>query len=215
MVDSLAARRFSAAALIALAFSIPASAQILSVIAPEWLNHASRLRHYCCSESFASITRAGRDLDAVDSLFSRALCIADGNVADALLATAIACIDHPVIHVKLGIVTLPIPLVIEDMDLYRCAHNHLPTRLFFDSPKEGDGDKLQHFFGSAYLQWVSDSRMIAGFIGGAIETLEPTLVVGGADDPRDLRADKAGQTFALLIKNHTYVPPSAVLKMVR
>jgi len=71
------------------------------------------------------------------------------------------------------------------------------------------------FFGSAYLQWVTDSRMFAGFAGSMVETLEPTLIVGGADDPRDLVADKAGQAFALLIHSRSYIPPSAVLREVR
>lgn len=189
--------------------------RLLGPFKPMWLQHASLLRHYLCTDAYGALSHTGHDRDAVDSLFAHAMMIADNNIGDALLAAAVACFDHPSIGIKLGIVTLPVPLSVEDDSLFTCARSHLPAKLFFDSPPEGDRDKLQHFFGSAYLQWITNSNVATGIVGNGIELLEPGLVVGGTDDPRDVRADKAGQAFAILIGNYYYVAPSVILEMVR
>ena len=217
MVAARATVRFFAglAAVIALAVPVRAQSGLLGPLKPAWLHHAGMLRQYMCSEGFGKLTGTGRDREAVDSMFAHAMTIADNDIADALLACAVASFDHARINVRLGFFKLPMPLTIDSDSLAACARAHLPSKIFLDTPPEGDRDKLQHFFGSAYVQWVTNSSGIATLLGHSVESLEPALIEGGVDDPRDMRANKAGQAFAILISSYYYVAPSVVLEMVR
>lgn len=203
------------AALTVCASAAQGQSGLLGPLKPSWLHHAGQLRRYICSERFRGLVGAGRDRDAVDSIFANAMMIADNDVADALLAATVACFDHTTIHVRLGLFTLPVPLSIDTDSIDACTRANLPSRLFQDTPREGDRDKLQHFFGSAYIQWISNSTAATGLFGKGIEWLEPALIVGGSDDERDIRADKLGQAFAILISNYYYVAPSVILDMAR
>ncbi|HLF20549.1 MAG TPA: hypothetical protein VI704_07150, partial [Bacteroidota bacterium] len=61
--------------------------------------------------------------------------------------------------------------------------------------EKGDKDKLQHFFASAYLSYASESQDFTRTTGNLVEWGEANFVVGGADDPRDKRANKQGEAF--------------------
>jgi hypothetical protein len=96
-------------------------------------------------------------------------------------------------------------------------HN-LPSRLYEDSPVSGvgDRDKLQHFFGSAYIAYVSGSPELARATGNFVEWGEARMIVGGADDARDRRANKQGETFGHdLIYVKTLLPSDYLTLPVR
>lgn len=200
---------------IALTGSVHAQSFLLESLKPRWLATAGTLRDYIRSDAFAGAERAGNDLAATDMIFSNALTITNGNTCDALLACAVACFDHRTIFFKLIFFNLPFPLSFESDSEYHARYAHLPSKLFYDTPPEGDRDKLQHFFGSAYLEWESHSHTFTAAIGNGVELLEPALLVGGENDERDKRANKAGAAFAMLLEQHPDIRPSMILKLIR
>ena len=172
-------------------------------------------RSFIREGAFARMEHFRGDLAAMDSIFSLALVVNDFNVGDALLSATTGCFDHKTIYVKLPFFNMPVPLTFESDSDFQTRYNHLPAHLFTDTPPEGDRDKLQHFFGSAFIAWTTHSHSLATAIGDAIEILEPPLIVGGDNDPRDKRANRSGAAFALLLQTYPALPPSAVLKLVR
>ena len=89
------------------------------------------------------------------------------------------------------------PLTFEEDSMFAARVNNLPSHVYADTQAgaAGDKDKLQHFFGSAYLAFASESPGLTRTTGDFIEWLESKIVVGGADDPRDKRANRQGKSF--------------------
>jgi hypothetical protein len=109
-----------------------------------------------------------------------------------------ASVEHQNIDIRMPLVgSVRMPLSFEEDSLFKSRINNLPVRVYPDSPNDahGDKDKLQHFFGSAYLAYASESPEFARSTGNVVEWGEAQFVVGGADDPRDRRANKQGARF--------------------
>jgi len=107
--------------------------------------------------------------------------------------------DHREFGVRLPLFgpVLWFPLTSEFADTFRARLDALPSRLYADTPggRAGDRDKLQHFFGSAFLTVLFESADAADRVGQFIEIGEDMFVVGGVNDPRDMRANRQGQAF--------------------
>jgi hypothetical protein len=179
----------------------------LELLKPAWLTAAGGLRAAMREQAFAARARSNGAM-AVDDIFEMAMRASDGDIGTALLAATTACFDHRMIHVKLGPLRIPVPLNLESDSLAACTHASLPSQLFDDSPPDGDRDKLQHFFGSAYIAWSTRIPAVADAAGVMIELVEPALIDGGANDPRDLRANRAGRAFAGGFDDESYIVPS-------
>lgn len=149
------------------------------------------------------------DLDRIDLIYRRALVEADGDPDRALFAALMAVFEHRTIPFSFG---LQIPLTLEPMEEFRRRLSHLPHHLFSDRPAGGDQDKLQHFFASAWLAHALDSREIADLFGIGIEIGEDLFIVGGANDDRDLRANRLGQHFAALLREYPDAMPSMMFR---
>ncbi len=156
-----------------------------------------------------------RDVLLVDAIYCKSRTLSDGKnkngLAEALLSCALACMTHKTIPLTFGV---KIPLTLESDSLHRTRVRQLPKRLFTDTPTHeplGDADKLQHFFGSAYLTLILNSGTLADGIGTLIERGETGLVEGEDYDPRDVRANRLGQAFALLLEECPDALPSSVL----
>jgi hypothetical protein len=105
-----------------------------------------------------------------------------------------------------------LPLTSEFEDEFQERIDNLPSAIYSDSPPEtGDSDKLQHFFGSAFLAFVSESRETAQRVGVFVEWGEDRFIVGGAVDERDLRANLQGQMFGLALLEEPRSRPSTFL----
>jgi len=130
-----------------------------------------------------------------------------------LLLAALATFDHRTIRLKVPIFVLTIPLSDESEKEFNTRVNNLPVQLLPDSPKNrfGDRDKLQHFFGSAFITYVFNTADGAERIGYAIEQGEHAAIVGGDRDVRDIHADMMGQQFGLALMNNPYRYPSEFL----
>ena len=147
------------------------------------------------------------DLARLDMIYVRAVNEARGDIGRALLASLVAVFEHKTIPLSFG---LHIPLTLEPEELFRQRVARLPRALFADRPGGDDSDKLQHFFGSAWLAWSLDNGEMADLIGIGIEIGEDAFIRGGVNDLRDIRANRLGQLFAELLRQHPHLLPSAL-----
>jgi hypothetical protein len=165
---------------------------------PQLIRDTKDIRSYLRDERFAELLRRCGDLRAVDGIFQKALRVAEFSIARALFLSMMACMEHQNVEVDVPVVgAVGLPLTFEEDSLFKSRIHNLPSRLYEDSPGSGlgDRDKLQHFFGSAYIAYVSGSPELARATGNFVEWGEARMIVGGADDVRDRRANKQGETF--------------------
>lgn len=149
------------------------------------------------------------DLDRLDAIWLRALQESDGNTDRAIFATLMAVFEHRTIPFTFG---LHLPLTLEPMEDFRKRYAHLPAHLFADQPAGHDQDKLQHFFASAWIARNIDNRSIADLFGLGVEVGEDMFIRGGMNDPRDMRANRLGQDFAMLLRRYPDALPSAMFR---
>ncbi|HCV41921.1 MAG TPA: hypothetical protein DGH68_00435 [Bacteroidetes bacterium] len=185
------------------------------VFIPKFLQDEYRLKEYICSEEFASFRLAYGDLNAVDAIFDRAMKLSWNNVYEGLLLSFLCTLEHRNFGVKLPLLgpLVWLPLTSEFQDEFRHRVNALPVRIYDDTPPgmHGDRDKLQHFFGSAFVTYMTESREAAERMGTFIEWGEDRFVVDGSLDQRDLRANVQGQNFGNWLLNDASVLPSRFL----
>jgi hypothetical protein len=163
---------------------------------PKLVLDTRKIRSYIRDPRFKELTQRCGDLRAVDGIYLKALKIADHDIARALFLSLMGTLEHQSVEFKVPLLgVLGVPLTFEEDSLFRCRKENLPAGLYPDTPPEGDKDKLQHFFASAYLAYSSDSPEMAKQSGNFVEWGESKFIVGGTDDPRDTRANKHGEAF--------------------
>ena len=183
-------------------------------VLPAVMRDEIALKHYIRDPRFLQLRRQCNDTMAVDAIFGRALEIADGATSHALLIATLATFDHFRLGIRIPIIgTLYLPLTAESEAHYKERYVHLPRRVLPDSigRRRADRDKLQHFFGSAFLTYVFGSRSVARAFGDFVEWGEPLFIVGGDFDERDKYANRLGQEFGMRLLDGEEVVPSDVL----
>jgi hypothetical protein len=189
---------------------------LFPILLPKILADVTRLREYIQTDDFAAIRRAAGDTRAVDALYDRARELSWGNTYEALLVSTFATMEHRRIGVRLPIVgpLVWIPLTSEFEDDFRSRIRSLPSRMYADTPPgiAGDRDKLQHFFGSAFLTCFLESQAGADRIGEFVEWGEERFIVDGVNDDRDRRANWQGQQFGLTLMEDPDARPSVFLR---
>jgi hypothetical protein len=171
----------------------------------------TELKSYIRSTLFRRFRRSFGDRKAVDAIYVRAMTLTNNNTALALLLSAFACFDQQDVGIRNPVFNLVFPLADESYEDFSARVKNLPSRLYADTPHEGDRDKLQHFFGSAFLTYISESRASADRIGEFIEEGENAFIIGGVEDNRDRRANRQGQLFATALFDNNLQYPSAFL----
>jgi hypothetical protein len=175
------------------------------VFTPDLIKETKQIRAYVRDQRFAELIKRCGDVRAMDFIYLKALKISDHNITRALFLSMIGCLDHRNVDLKVPVIgAIGVPLTFEADSLFKVRYGNLPSRFYDDTPPEGDKDKLQHFFGSAYIAFASESRELARTSGDLIEWGEARFVVGGVDDPRDRRSNKQGERFGhdlLTVKN--------------
>ena len=197
--------------------NIPVAISFLSmVILPKVLQDEYVLKDYIRGDEFARFRKGYGDLAAVDAIFDRAMRLSWNNIYEALLISSFAVMEHPRFGVRLPLVgpLLWVPLTAEFEDDFRVRTGSLPSCLYPDTPPGGGGDrdKLQHFFGSAFLAYTFESRTAADRVGEFIEWGEEKFIVDGALDERDFRANRQGQQFGLRLLDDPLALPGAFLQ---
>jgi hypothetical protein len=179
------------------------------ILIPKVFADVNALRWYIRSDEFARLCSERGDLEAVDAIFEESSRLCWGNRGEALYAATMATMDHRQVGVRVPLLgpVLWFPLTSEFEEEYMERVENLPSDLYPDSPPgpAGDRDKLQHFFGSAFLTFISGTTETAEEAGRFVEWGEGAFIVEGRPDDRDLRADRHGQEFGLRL----YLDPGA------
>jgi hypothetical protein len=182
---------------------------------PKVIQDGYQLKDYIRGEEFASIRSQRGDLNAVDAIFAEAMRLSWNNAYEALMIATVATMDHSKFGMRLPGVgpLLWFPLTSEDGEEFHSRVSALPRLLYADSPNQtnGDRDKLQHFFGSAFLTYIFESRDAAQRFGDFVEWGEDKVIVDGALDERDHRANKHGQEFGLALLEDKIAKPSSYI----
>jgi hypothetical protein len=188
------------------------------LVFPKVIQDDALLKEYVRSDEFARLRREAGDLCAVDALFTEAMRLSWNNAYEALFITLLATMDHRRFGVKVPLLgpLLWVPLTAEFPDEFQRRIDALPRRLYDDSPVRGAGDrdKLQHFFGSAFITYLFESRAAAERMGEFIEWGEEQVIVDGSLDERDFRANRQGQQFGLRLLEEKGTLPSAFFRFV-
>jgi hypothetical protein len=192
---------------------VPALMTFLSpLLIPKVLQDCYMLKAYVRSDELGSERAAHGDLYAVDCVFDRAMRLCWNNVYEALFVSACALMDHQRVGVRIPLIgaILWFPLTSEFDGEFRARVDALPSSLYADTPPGygGDRDKLQHFFGSAFLTAVTESAEGADRFGLFIEWGEEHFIVGGVNDERDVRANRQGESFGLHLLSDPDTRPS-------
>jgi hypothetical protein len=187
---------------------------IEDAVTPDLIKDTRRMREYIRDPRFGILLKRCGDMRAVDAIYLKALKVADHNIARALFLSLMGTLEHRDVDLKIPILgSLGVPLTFEEDSLFNSRYKNLPSRLYVDTPPEGDRDKLQHFFGSAYLAYASESRDLARTSGDLVEWGEAKLIVGGVDDARDRRANLHGERFGHDLLTVSNLLPSDYLSM--
>ena len=186
------------------------------LVFPKIIQDGYRLKEYIVSEEFARVRRERGDAAAVDAIFERASTLSWNNYYEALLISLVATMDHRRFGVRLPVLgpLLWAPLTSEFPEEFAGRVNALPSKLYADTPvgEAGDRDKLQHFFGSAFLTYLFESSEVAERFGTFVEMGEEAFIVDGVLDERDFRANKQGEEFGLRLLEDGHACPSSFLK---
>ncbi len=185
---------------------------ISPLLIPKVIADCALLRNYIRSDEFAVFRAAHGDLSGVDAIFREAYRLSWRNPAEALLISALATFDHRRVGVRLPIVgpLLWLPLTSEFQEEFNERLRALPSKLYPDTPPGigGDRDKLQHFFGSAFLAYTMEDNDPAERVGDFIEWGEERFIVGGVNDVRDQRSNAQGRRFGLRFREDESIQPS-------
>ena len=189
---------------------------LLAVLPTAVIAHGLELKEFVRSDEFAALRKRVGDARAVDAIFVRSMQLTDNNTGIALLISAAATFDHDVVGVKNPVFSIYFPLTSESDDDFRLRRSRLPAHFYDDSPRgaAGDRDKLQHFFGSAFLSYALGSTDAAGRFGDFVERGEDAFIIGGERDERDYRANRQGQLFASALEEDNHRYPSEFFRAV-
>jgi hypothetical protein len=169
-----------------------------------------KLREFIRSDDFKKFKEKFGDRSAVDLIYKKALVLCDYNLADALLVSGLATLDHRKINFKLPILGLKLPIFLtsESENDFKKRVENLPAHIFNDTIN--DKDKLQHFFLSAYLAYLNGGRKTADRVGILIEEGEK-IGLSLVRDERDILANRCGQSFGLSLHKNPFALPSRFL----
>jgi hypothetical protein len=187
---------------------------LVRYLAPENVRTAAVLQDYVRDTMFLHLRMKFGDAAAIDAIYRQALYLTEDDQGEALLIAAGGVLEHFRLGIRIPIFgVLTLPLTLESVDQFRMRYRNLPSRVFSDSADtvSNDKDKLQHFFGSAYLAFTEGWDKIAEHIGDWIERGEESFIVGGRDDVRDRKANALGREFGLLLLDDAFAVPSDVL----
>lgn len=186
---------------------------LLTLFPPFLLQYGIELKQFIRSDTFQKIRESMSEVKSVDAIYVRAMQLTHNNTGIALLLSTLATFDHRILQFNVPIFSFAIPLSDESGEEFTRRVNNLPIHLFSDSPNNryGDRDKLQHFFGSAFITFAFESRGLAERIGLAIEHGERSIIIGGALDDRDMHVNTYGQQFGTALIDNPYRYPSEFL----
>ncbi len=172
------------------------------------------ISEFIASDYFKDLSKSNTDLALVDTIYLRAVHFKNYDYSEALLALTFAAIPYRKVPIRIPLlnIRLKYPLTSAGDSVFHIKNQNLPKELYLDTPTGdyGDKDKLAHFFGSAYISYISKIFDLGNLIGYFVESFEQKFKVQSAADPRDMRTNNLGQFFGRILKRNKSVLPSQV-----
>jgi len=173
------------------------------------------LSEFIASEYFVELKNTNSDLSLVDSMYLRAIEYYNYDYQDALLALTFATVPFRRIPLVVPLIKARIyyPLISSSDSISNFKNLNLPGRLFYDTPddKEGDKDKLAHFFGNAFIGYQESVLKLAGVFGYFVEVFEEDFKVDSKVDFRDIDVNWYGVLFGDMLEINKKILPSQVM----
>lgn len=183
-----------------------------SSLLPNLFQHQVRLKEYIRDPRFYALRKEYDDSLAVDAIFDHAMLLSEGNAKEALWICLFSVMDHRSMGFRVPLIgTIYLPLTFESDSVFKVRRTNLPKKVLNDMVVTSDKDKLQHFFGSAFLAYETNSNSFVEWVGNLLEIGENKFVVGGNDDPRDKMANAKGREFGLGLQKDNSLLPSDIL----
>lgn len=186
---------------------------MITLFPPFLFQNISEMKSFVRSDEFSEFKNQNGDLAAVDEIFHHAYKITRGNTSIALLLCTSATLDHYTLSIRVPILNIYIPLSDETKEEFQRRVDNLPAQIYPNSPKtkHGDRDKLQHFFGSAFLMYTFESQDVAQSYSEFVEKFEDRYIKDGNYDLLDMKANEDGQRFGLALSKNQKTKPSDIL----
>ena len=173
------------------------------------------LSEFIASEYFVELKNTNTDLSLVDSIYLRAIEFYNYDYQDALLALTFATVPFRRIPLVVPLIKARIyyPLISASDSISKIKNQNLPGTLFYDTPdnKEGDKDKLAHFFGNAFIGYEENVLKLAGVFGYFVEVFEEDFKVDSKVDFRDIDVNWYGVLFGDVLEINKKILPSQVM----
>lgn len=166
--------------------------------------------------NFESDFSQNHPIQFLDSIFSFALKLSEGDIADALLFCSVGTIPYSDFKISIPLINFPIDVFIFNIvnkDIFNQMIRNLPTKIFSDSPEGefGDKDKITHFFSSAYWSYLINENF-ANAMGYLVEHFEEGFKVQSVVDERDLAVNQLGIKFGFMLKDKLIFPSEIISK---
>ena len=179
------------------------------------VNHISE---FLASEYFLELKEDNTDLALVDSVYLRALEFYEKDYEEALLALTFATIPFRKVPLVVPLINARIyyPLISANDSISNLKNENLPSRLFYDTPRDkgGDKDKLAHFFGNAFIGYAENILKLADVFGYFVEAFEEDFKAQSEVDFRDVDVNWYGVLFGEMLEVNKNILPSQIM-MIR
>jgi hypothetical protein len=187
------------------------------IIVSEVIINTYRMRDFISSEYFFEFKKNNGDMRAIDEIYNYAFWLTDGDIPQALFISAFSTLPYKSTPAKLPFTNIDIMFYfsLESESNFKKRFNNLPSQFLSDSPKGsfGDKDKLSHYFGSAYLSYVTNLKVVPEYVGYMIEVGEALFKFEGFFDERDMKVNSLGADYGLaLLHDYKCMPSEYIIE---
>ena len=173
------------------------------------------LSAFIASEYFVALKKDCTDLNLIDSIYFRALEFYDNDYQEALLALTFTSIPYRKVPLVIPLIKTRIyyPLISANDSISSLKNEHLPSKLYFDTPDNdyGDKDKLAHFFGNGFIGYAESILDLADVFGYFVETFEEDFKAQTKVDYRDMDVNWYGVLFGDMLEVNKKILPSQIM----
>ena len=173
------------------------------------------LSEFIASDYYLDLKKQCSDLELVDSIYIRALKFYENDYQETLLALTFATIPFRKLPLVIPLIKAKLyyPIVSANDSISNLKNQNLPGRLFYDTPddKEGDKDKLAHFFGNAFIGYAENILKLADVFGYFVEVFEEDFKAQSRVDLRDVDVNWYGVLFGDMLELDKNILPSQAM----
>jgi hypothetical protein len=186
------------------------------IIVPEIIMNTYKTRDFISSDYFFKFKNNNGDMKAIDEIYNYAFWLTDGDIPQTLFIVTFSTLPYKNTPAKLPLINLDIMFYfsLESDSNFKKRYNNLPSHFLSDSPENsfGDKDKLPHYFGSAYLSYITNLKIVPKYVGYMIEFGEAFFNLDGYCDERDVKVNLMGASYGLALLLNYKCMPSEYIK---